>query len=281
MKLVDKKKIYRLLIYGPLVAGLLLIVFPYVWMILASFKPSEEIYRTFIPSRLTLDHYRTILLGHGAGAQNPFLKALINSLIVSSTTTVSVILFGAMAGYALAKLSFRGNQFFNQFILFQMLFPPVLFLISRFLIILKFKLVNTYAGMFLPFMMSAWSIFLFNQFFKTIPDDLLDAARLDGCSELTIVFKMMLPLSKSVTVIVAVFTFMAMWDEFLWYLVVNKNYNLMPLSVLLGLFTKGEYEAYPGIQTAGATLLTLPILILFFVFRKYFSEGIAMTGLKA
>jgi len=145
---------------------------------------------------------------------------------------------------------------------------------------LNLQSINTYQGMFLPFLMNAWATFLFTQFFKGIPQELIDAARIDGCSELRIVFSIMVPLSKSVTAIVAIFTFMTMWDEFLWYLIVTKVYDPMPLSVLLGLFTKGEYSSYPGIQTTGATLLTLPILALFFLFRRYFSEGITMTGLK-
>jgi len=161
-----------------------------------------------------------------------------------------------------------------------MLFPVVLFLIPRFLLMLELGWINTYQGMMAPFMISAWAIFLFTQFFKTVPQELIDAARLDGCSELRIVFKIMLPLSKSVTIIVAIFTFMAMWDEFLWYLIVTKDYNLMPLSVLLGLYTRGEYSSYPGILTAGATLLTVPILALFFLFKKYFTEGITMSGIK-
>ena len=221
-----------------------------------------------------------VFAGGTTGLQNPFIKSIFNSLVVSTTATVSVVFFGAITGYALARLQFRGRNFLNHFILFQMLFPAILFLIPRFLLMLNLQSINTYQGMFLPFLMNAWAIFLFTQFFKAIPQELIDAARIDGCSELRIVFSIMVPLSKSVTAIVAIFTFMTMWDEFLWYLIVTKEYDLMPLSVLLGLFTKGEYSSYPGIQTAGATLLTLPILALFFLFRRYFSEGITMTGLK-
>ncbi|MEE9118593.1 MAG: carbohydrate ABC transporter permease, partial [Calditrichia bacterium] len=247
---------------------------------LASFKIPSEIYSRFFPTRFTLEHYKMVFAGGTSGLQNPFIKSIFNSLVVSTTATVSVVFFGAITGYALARLQFRGRNFLNHFILFQMLFPAILFLIPRFLLMLNLQSINTYQGMFLPFLMNAWAIFLFTQFFKAIPQELIDAARIDGCSELRIVFRIMVPLSKSVTAIVAIFTFMTMWDEFLWYLIVTKEYDLMPLSVLLGLFTKGEYSSYPGIQTAGATLLTLPILALFFLFRRYFSEGITMTGLK-
>lgn len=268
------------IIYVILSVGLIFMAFPYVWMVLASFKIPSEIYSRFFPTRFTLEHYKMVFAGGTSGLQNPFIKSIFNSLVVSTTATVSVVFFGAITGYALARLQFRGRNFLNHFILFQMLFPAILFLIPRFLLMLNLQSINTYQGMFLPFLMNAWAIFLFTQFFKAIPQELIDAARIDGCSELRIVFRIMVPLSKSVTAIVAIFTFMTMWDEFLWYLIVTKDYDLMPLSVLLGLFTKGEYSSYPGIQTAGATLLTLPILALFFLFRRYFSEGITMTGLK-
>ncbi len=270
----------QVIIYIILSAGLIFMAFPYVWMVLASFKIPSEIYSRFFPTRFTLEHYKMVFAGGTSGLQNPFIKSIFNSLVVSTTATVSVVFFGAITGYALARLQFRGRNFLNHFILFQMLFPAILFLIPRFLLMLSLQSINTYQGMFLPFLMNAWAIFLFTQFFKAIPQELIDAARIDGCSELRIVFRIMVPLSKSVTAIVAIFTFMTMWDEFLWYLIVTKDYDLMPLSVLLGLFTKGEYSSYPGIQTAGATLLTLPILALFFLFRRYFSEGITMTGLK-
>ncbi len=270
----------QVIIYIILSVGLIFMAFPYVWMVLASFKIPSEIYSRFFPTRITLEHYKMVFAGGTSGLQNPFIKSIFNSLVVSTTATVSVVFFGAITGYALARLQFRGRNFLNHFILFQMLFPAILFLIPRFLLMLNLQSINTYQGMFLPFLMNAWAIFLFTQFFKAIPQELIDAARIDGCSELRIVFSIMVPLSKSVTAIVAIFTFMTMWDEFLWYLIVTKEYDLMPLSVLLGLFTKGEYSSYPGIQTAGATLLTLPILALFFLFRRYFSEGITMTGLK-
>ena len=267
-------------IYSLLSLGLVFMIFPYVWMILASFKIPSEIYHRFIPTQITLEHYQTVFSLGSTGSTHTFIKSIFNSLFVSSITTVSVVFFGALTGYALARLNFPGKTFLNNFVLFQMLFPVVLFLIPRFLLMLELGWINTYQGMMAPFMISAWAIFLFTQFFKTVPQALIDAARIDGCSELRIIFKIILPLSKSVTMIIAIFTFMAMWDEFLWYLIVTKDYNLMPLSVLLGLYTRGEYSSYPGILTAGATLLTVPILALFFLFKKYFTEGITMSGLK-
>ena len=266
--------------YLVLSSGLVLTAFPYFWMVLASIKPEEEIYTRFWPTRLTMEHYVFILGGEMTGTEYLFLKALWNSLVVATGATASVVFFSALTGYVLAKHQVAGKDWLNRIILLQMLVPPILFLIPRFLIVLKLKLVNSYLGMMLPFLMSAWATFLFAQFFRTIPDDLIQAARLDGCSEFRIVFRIMMPLARSVIAIVSIFTFIAMWDEFLWYLIVTKDYRLMPLSVLLALFTKGEFDAYPGVQMAGATLLSLPVFVLFFLFRRYFTEGIALTGLK-
>ncbi len=201
-------------IYSLLSLGLVFMIFPYVWMILASFKIPSEIYHRFIPTQITLEHYQTVFSLGSTGSTHTFIKSIFNSLFVSSITTVSVVFFGALTGYALARLNFPGKTFFNNFVLFQMLFPVVLFLIPRFLLMLELGWINTYQGMMAPFMISAWAIFLFTQFFKTVPQALIDAARIDGCSELRIIFKIILPLSKSVTMIIAIFTFMAMWDEF-------------------------------------------------------------------
>ena len=272
--------IRMVVIYTLLGLGLTVMVFPYIWMILASFKIPSEIYNRFFPSRFTLENYEMMFSAGQGGSDNLFLRSTLNSLVVSSIATFSVVLIGSITGYALARLRFFGRDFLNNFVLFQMLFPAILFLIPRFLLMLELGWINTYQGMFSPFMVSAWAIYLYTQFYRTIPQELIDAARIDGCSELRIVFSVMLPLSKSVTAIVAIFTFMSTWDEFLWYIIVTKDYDLMPLSALLGLFTRGEYNSYPGIQTAGAVILTVPILILFFFFRKSFSKGITMSGIK-
>jgi len=276
----QSRPIRLVVIYTLLGLGLIVMVFPYIWMILASFKIPSEIYNRFFPSRFTLQNYDMMFSVGQGGSGNLFIRSIFNSLVVSSIATFSVVLIGSITGYALARLHFWGRSFLKNFILFQMLFPAILFLIPRFLLMLELGWINTYQGMFSPFMVSAWAIYLYSQFFKTIPQELIDAARIDGCSDLRIVFSVMLPLSKSVTAIVAIFTFMSTWDEFLWYIIITKDYDLMPLSALLGLFTRGEYNAYPGIQTAGAVLLTVPILILFFFFRNSFSKGITMTGIK-
>ncbi|HHT05681.1 MAG TPA: carbohydrate ABC transporter permease [Hydrogenispora sp.] len=267
------------LIYLVLTTGLFLSIFPYLWMVLSSFKVSGEIFTRFWPSKLTLSNYAFILQG-GTGQERNFVGSIVNSLIITIIPTISVVFFGMLTAYALRRLKVRGYRYFENIIIYQMLFPGVLFLIPLFLMMRDWGMINNYSGMILRYLIDPWAIFIYIQFFKTIPESLLEAARIDGASEIKIITRIMLPLSKTTTAIVILFTFMARWGEFLWPLIVNKNYDKMPLSVLLALFTKGEYKTYPGVQMAGATLLTLPIVVLFLVFRRYFEEGISFTGLK-
>ncbi len=273
------KKLKMPLIYLVLTTGLFLSIFPYLWMVLSSFKVSGEIFTRFWPSKLTLSNYAFILQG-GTGQERNFVGSIVNSLIITIIPTISVVFFGMLTAYALRRLKVRGYRYFENIIIYQMLFPGVLFLIPLFLMMRDWGMINNYSGMILRYLIDPWAIFIYIQFFKTIPESLLEAARIDGASEIKIITRIMLPLSKTTTAIVILFTFMARWGEFLWPLIVNKNYDKMPLSVLLALFTKGEYKTYPGVQMAGATLLTLPIVVLFLVFRRYFEEGISFTGLK-
>ena len=273
------KKFKMPLIYLVLTVGLFLSIFPYLWMVLSSFKVSSEIYTRFWPTKLTLSNYAFILKG-GTGQERNFVGSIFNSLIVSIIPTFSVVFFGMITAYALRRIKIWGYQFYENIVIYQMLFPQVLFLIPLFLMMRDWGQINNYSGMILRYLIDPWAIFIYIQFFKTIPESLLEAARIDGASEFQIITRIMLPLSTTTTAIVVLFTFMARWSEFLWPLIVNKDYDKMPLSVLLALFTKGEYQTYPGIQMAGATLLTLPIVLLFLAFKRYFEEGITFTGLK-
>ena len=267
-------------IYIVLTAGVLFWLLPFAWMMLSSFKPTNEIFTRLWPTHFTLEHYKLVFAG-GTALRRPFGRSLLNSFFVAGVETASIVFIGAITGYALSRFQFKGRTIIYNVILYQMIFPGVLFLIPIFLLVLKLRLINTYTGMMIRFLTDATAVFLFAQFFKTIPKDLIDAARIDGASPLKILWKIIIPLSTSVTSFVAIFNFMARWDEFLWNLIVVKKYNLMTMPVMLAMFTRGQYgDAYPGAQMAGATLLTLPILILFFSFRRFFQEGIVTTGLK-
>ncbi|MDY7075788.1 MAG: carbohydrate ABC transporter permease [Chloroflexota bacterium] len=274
------QNIGQAVIYFVLTVGVLFWLIPFAWMFLASLKPTDEIFTRLWPTRFTLEHYQLILQG-GTALHRPFLRSVFNNFFVSAVATASIIVIGALTGYALGRLEFKGRDLLYNTILYQMVFPGILFLIPTFLLVMNMGLVNTYPGMFIRFLADATAVFLFTQFFRTIPSDLIDAARVDGAGELTILWRIMIPLSGSVTAFVAIFNFQARWNEFLWNLIVAKKYDLMTLPVLLASFTH-EYGGgrWAGARMAGATVLTLPILILFVLARRFFEEGIVTSGLK-
>jgi ABC-type sugar transport system, permease component len=275
-----REKYLDIMSYILLCIGLCIWVFPYLWMIFTSLKIPAEIYARAFPTTLTLGNYVSISTELSLYGFN-FYKGLLNSLLVAGVCTVSVVLFSLITGYALSRLKFRGRKSIYSFVLLQLFFPGVIFIIPQFLIVIYLGLMNTYFGMMVTFLMGAFGVFLYAQFFRTVPQDLIDAARIDGCSESGVLRRIMVPLSKPVTATVALFTFMSVWNELLWPLLVCKEPGKMVLSVMLAAFTKGGYGADLGVTMAGTTILTLPVIIIFIVFRKYFLGGIVMTtGLK-
>ncbi len=276
----QRRMMVDILVYVVLSLGMIVMVFPYVWMVLASVKPGDEIFSRFLPSRITLQNYVDLITGTRAMAPTSLWRNFANSLIVAAVPAICVIATGAVTGYALAKLPFRGKKLLINWVLAQMTIPFTLFVIPLFMIMIRLRAVNTYQGMFLPFLTGPVSVFLFAQFFRTIPEDLVDSARIDGVSELGIVFRLMLPLSTGVAAIVGLFTFTGYWNEFLWYLIVNRDWSTMPMSVILGSNTTVYYGVDFARLMALSTVMTLPVVMLFLVARRFFVEGIALTGLK-
>jgi len=250
-------------------------LYPYIWLALSSFKPSNEIFTGFFPSRLTLDHYRFIF-ETAQSMERPFFKALLNSIFVSGTVTASVILTSCIISFALTKYEYKGGPFVINFIIFQMLLPGFMFTIPTYILIRNMGLLNSYSALILPSIMSGWGIFMISQSYKATPTDYIEAARIDGAKDIWIIFKIMMPLNKSAISIVGLFTFIGIWDNFMWPLIVMKDYQKMPLSVLLASFNH-EYGAYVGPVLAGAVMQTIPMVIIFILFRKYFLQGISMS----
>ncbi len=256
-------------------------LYPYIWVTVASFKQTTDITGSGIwPTEvLTLEHYKFIFITAKEIGRTPFDRALFNSLFISAMVTIIVIVISAFAGYALAKHKFIGRKFLSNFVILQMLFPNILFLIPVFLVIRTLRMIDTYQAMILPFIQSAWAVFLFHQFFKGIPNSLIESVKIDGGGELLIIFRIIFPLSKPIITIVGMFIFMGRWDEYLWYIILNKNNAFMPLTTVLAGYMK-SYGELIGEQMAGAIILTFPIIVLFLIFRKSFTSGITMTGLK-
>lgn len=250
-------------------------IYPYFWLALSSIKPQAEIYTQLIPTKLTIEHFQFIL-NASETMRRPFTRALFNSVIISITVTFSVVITSALVGYAVAKLRFWGGKFLKNFTIFQLLFPGFMFTLPLYVVVRSLGMLDSMSALIVPSLFGAWGVFMFSQSYKGIPTEYIESARMEGASESKIVFRIMLPLSRSTASIVGLFTFIGIWDNFLWPLVVISDYNKMPLSVLLASFNH-EYSTYIGPIMAGSVIQTIPMILLFLIFRKYFLQGISMS----
>lgn len=266
----------KFIFYTILILGAVVFLYPFLWMLAGTFKPEIEIPNLNLISRhLTLQSYKNVFF------KIPILRSFLNSVFVSVSVTSSVLFFGSMVGYALARLNFRGRNLIFTIILFTMMVPFQITLIPNYILMTKFHFTDTYWALILPGMLSAFGILLFTQFFKGIPNELLDAARIDGCSEYSVLFKIVWPLSKPVIVTVGILTFMANWNSVLWPLIVIRQRALMTMPQLVTIFVVGgQAEGQLGTKLAAATLLAIPVVLLYSFFQKYFIESMATSGLK-
>ncbi len=266
----------KLPLYLALTVGGMIFAYPFIWMLFATFKPEMEITGIGLWSaNMSMDNYRTVM------TKIPVGRALVNSLFVSLCVTASVLFWGSIIGYALARLKFLGRELILAVILFTMVIPFQITLIPMYILMVKFGWVDTYLSLIVPGMINSFGILLFRQFFRDIPQDLIDAARLDGCNEFQILFRIIWPLSKPVLITVGILAFMGSWNDVLWPLLVIRLENLMTMPQLVTLFAiGGQAEGRMGVQLAAAMLLAAPIIILYSFFQKYFIESMASSGLK-
>ncbi|ATY34537.1 carbohydrate ABC transporter permease [Sphingomonas psychrotolerans] len=251
-------------------------LYPFAWMVAASLKPTAQIYTTgLFEGDFTLENFR-FLFATADKLDRPFLQALAISAVVTLSVTASVLLSSAFIAFALARLRFPGRGLFGSFLLLQMVVPTTMFILPLFVLVKQLGLLNSLGALILPSMMSGWGIYMMSQSFKSMPEDYFDAARLDGASLWQTVMKVVVPLNKSIIAIVALFTFTGTWDNFLWPLIVISDVERMPLSVLLATFSK-QYGGYAGPVMAGAVLQTLPLVLLFVLFRRHFLQGMSLT----
>ena len=267
-----RKKVSLYLIAIPILA---LMVLPYVYLLLQSVAPWDQVDKNFFPSGLSFHSYQWVWTGGGFLAE-PWLNAFVNSMLVTTIDSVSVVVIGAIVGYALSVLRFRGQRIINGFILFQMFYPAIILLVPTFLIIRVAGLYNSYWAMILPKLVDLWAIFMYTSFFRSVPTEVIEAARMDGARELTIIFRIMLPIARTITAVVFLFVFMNRWTELLWDLIVVKDPPTQTLNVLLATLFR-SYASYPGPQYAAGAMLTFPILILFLVFSRHFSKGVQLV----
>ena len=269
--------IKKILVYVLLIIAAFSFIYPFYWMLLASVTPEQSIGSLGIkPQGFTLDHYKDMAL------KIPIWRSLFNSLLVASLSTIGVIVFGSMTGYALAKMKFRGREWLFYAIIFTMTLPFQITLIPNYILMVNFKWVDTLAALVVPALNSAFAILLFRQAFKAIPNDLIHAARVDGCGELRIIFQILWPNIIPSIITVGILTFMNSWNDVLWPLIVIRDEQLMTMPQLVTLFAVGgRAEAQLGVKLASAVILALPIIIAFILLQKYFIQSMASSGIKS
>ena len=250
-----------------------LVLFPIYMMLVSSIKPSNEVFDLkLIPQTATIEGFQLTL------DQN-FMSYFLNSVFVSTTVTVCALVFHAMAGYALARLNFHGKNVIFLSILSTLMIPFSVIMIPLFILTKQFGWLNSFKGVIIPAIPHAYGIFLFRQFFLTLPKDLEEAATIDGCSLFGIFVRIMLPLSKPICVTLAVAFFIANWNNYLWPLIVTQNQDMWVLQIALANFIGRSDTPWNAIMASGV-ITVLPIIIIFFILQKQLVEGIKMSGLK-
>jgi multiple sugar transport system permease protein len=269
----------RIVLYAFLIGGLLVVVGPFLWMLLSSFKPEGEIRSdppTWWPSHWTFDHY------HELFSRLDFPRYFTNSVIVAVLVTAGNLLFCSLLGYALAKLRFPGRRALFLTVLGMLMVPGMVTFVPQFVLVSNMGLANSYAGLVLPFLAGPFGVFLMRQFLLAVPDDLIEAARVDGAGEWRIFWRIVLPLCRPALATLAILTFLSSWNNFLWPLVIattDDKYTL-PVALALALYSIGQNRIYFGLLLAGAVVVVLPVLAVFLALQRHFMRGIATTGLK-
>jgi len=264
------------LIYAFLLLGAVSVAIPYVWMFVTSVKPVEEV-QAFPPSFLV--KHPTTLPYQELFRLIPMLRYVWNSMYVASAVTIANVFFCSLAGYAFAKHRFWARDKIFFVLLGSLMIPWQVNLISGFILMRKLGWLNSYNALIVPVMAGVFGVFLSRQFIMAIPDDLIDAAKIDGCSEFTIYRLVILPLIKPVLATLAIVTFLQQWNNFIWPLIVINSSRMRTLPLALAVLN-GEFGTRFAMIMAGAVLATTPMLIVFLLFQRYLMEGIAMTGLK-
>jgi multiple sugar transport system permease protein len=274
--IVGDSRRHAWLIHGGLLLLTLLSLAPLLWMLSVSFMPTGGASRfppPLLPSVPTLDNYRALFERIGMG------RYFLNSALVSTAMTLLSLLINAMAGYAFAKLRFAGRERIFKVLLAALVIPSQVAMLPLFLMLKQMGLVNSYAGVIVPGLASIFGIFLVRQYARSIPDELIEAARIDGAGEWRIFGSIVLPMLKPVLVTLAIFTFMGSWNDFMWPLIVLTDQSNYTLPVALASLSR-EHMQDVEMMMAGAVLTVLPVLLLFLMLQRYYIQGLLLGSVK-
>lgn len=307
MSLTYRKKILliirRAVIYSALIFVAILTLAPLLWAIAASFTPNEMIYkyaypfklRAFLPVQATLEPYYVVLTGkpggkdtgmagtgRGMGAlmqRDPMVRPIINSLVLGAGRVVFGIIVASLAGFALARMRLPGKRYWFVFVLIPFMVPVTITIVPAYILASRMRMMNTFAVILLPGIANSMVIFLFRQFFMGIPQDMIDAAKVDGASWATILMRIVAPLSKPVIVSGGLLLFLEMWNDFFWPLLVAPSNRLRVVQVAIALMNVGRTYSWNLVFAGSIIAIVIPVL-LFLPFQRYYVAGIATTGLK-
>jgi len=268
--------IEQVAVHGLLIIWLLISVIPFVWMVSTSFKGPGEIFifpPRWIPRNPTFNNYIDLFQEMNFG--RPFL----NSVLVSLSTTFLSVFVATMAGYGFAKFRFKNKNLLFLFILGTIMVPGQITMIPVFLLLSRMNLLNTYWGLILPAIANAFNIFFMRQYIMGVPDELIEAAKIDGAHEGWIFFRIILPLSRPAMAAITIFTFTGSWNNFLWPLIIATDESMYTLPVAVSVLG-GQYTENIAMQMAGSVIVILPLIIVFLFTQRYFIKGITFTGMK-
>lgn len=260
-----------------LIAGVVAMLMPFVWMVLGSFKTNTELLKsppTWWPEHATLANYATLF------NKLDFASFFTNSVVVACSVAAGNVVFCSMMGYALAKMDFRGKKLLFGLTMSLLMVPGLVTFVPLFVLVANLGMLNSYAGLILPFLAGPLGVFLMRQFIGGLPDELIEAARIDGASELRIFARVIMPLSGPAIATLTILTFLSSWNNFLWPLVVAQTQNMYTLPVAIALFSVGQNANQYGLMMAGAVVIVVPVLAVFVALQRYFIQGVAMTGIK-
>ena len=271
---VNRVRLRKSLLFVAIATLAILTISPLVWMVSTSFKPGDEVFSpNIIPAHPTLENFQHVFTAL------PFWRYMLNSFFVAGAITVIALWFHSMAGFALARLRFPGREviFFAIFSTFLVSLPVII--VPLFILVRQMGMVNNYAGLIIPAIFNAFGIFLLRQFYIAIPNELQEAAVIDGASYFRIYWNIMLPLSRPILAALAVFFFLANWNAFIWPLTITNDQSLWVVQIAIASFRQ-QYSASWNYIMAGSTIVALPTLLLFFIFQRQLVESIKTSGLK-
>jgi multiple sugar transport system permease protein len=264
----------RAVVWVLLLAGGILMVMPFVYMLSTSLKSNTEVYElSLLPRAPTLANYRRLTGASG------FPRWFLNSLAIAVVTTASVLFFDSLVGYTLAKFRFRGRRVVFLAILSTLMIPTEMLVLPWYVMSKNLGWLDTYWGIMFPGMMTGFGTFLMKQFFESVPDELLEAARVDGLGEFQIWWRIAMPLVGPALSALAIFTFLGNWTAFLWPLISTTKRELYTLPVGFASFS-GEFQREWEMVMAGASVATLPVLLVFLLLQKYIVRGVMLAGIK-